>query len=147
MSNWDKEELWHRYGNKFLIEVRHSYGEPDGFNGSHRWYLYAYIYRGHPLFTKFDGTHIYQDATKDMPLHGGCSYLRYHVNSDKALAGTPIMLSSIQVGCDYNHLHDEYYTNMDTTRVDVILDDAQRLHNYLTEIVNEQLAPGPEAEA
>ena len=93
--------------------------------GDHRWCVYAYIYPSHPYFKEFSGTNIWQPATEPMPLHGGCTYLYYHRNHD----GT---ITSIQVGCDYNHLGDEYFTHAATKEAaHQVFKDAESLFNWL----------------
>jgi len=142
--NWDTvTEFRHRgASNTFCITVKHhtideKYCSPG--EGPHRWALYVYIYPNHTMFQEFDGnTHIYQKACENMPLHGGCSYVRYHLDEkDKTKP------SSVQVGCDYNHLHDEFYTHLPLAdfKGSSVERDAKVLFDYMTRretVPNEQ---------
>ena len=109
MNNWRHKDEWRREGSGFQIVVsRHGVPVDDITDqGPHRWAIYAYIYPKHPHFDAFDGTDFWQDATQVMPLHCGCTFLRNHVDEK-------LVTTSIQVGCDYNHLHDDDYTFYET---------------------------------
>ena len=130
-----RKELWSMDGKDFMIQVsRHE--EPVHFpsgcydeTGPHRWCVYAYIYPKHPHFAAFDGTeNMWQDATAGLPLHGGVTYCRKHVDA----SGT---VTSYQVGADYNHLYDSYFTRCDTPdEASEVFNDARQLHKLLTTI-------------
>lgn len=109
MSEWKKKELWHRRGEGFCVEVSHHKSDVriDDSEGPNRWCVYAYIYPKHPHFKNFEGDSMWQDAASTLPLHGGPSFLRDHFDAQGNI-------TSIQVGSDYHHLHDESYTHMDT---------------------------------
>jgi hypothetical protein len=102
---WKHEDKWSRRGRNFLVTVtRHEVAvhEPEG---PHRWCVYAWIYPKHPRFARFEGDRMWQDAATELPFHGGPSLLRWHRAED----GTA---TSVQVGADYNHLHDDRFTYM-----------------------------------
>lgn len=131
MSNWEHKDLWKRYGKDFMVEVsRHQVGvfqeaERWSEEGPHRWCVYAYIYPKHPHFAKFSGPEMFQDAACSLPLHCGPSFLRWHYADD----GKP---TSVQVGCDYNHLHDSQYTRMATKEeAQAVFNDAEKLFDWL----------------
>jgi hypothetical protein len=111
MSAWDHKDAWRRFGKDFMVEItRHSVARPESSpfdDGPHRWCVYAYIYPKHPHFAAFSGRDMWQDAAVALPLHGGPSLLRWHYNDN----GEP---TSVQVGADYNHLHDNHYTHFAT---------------------------------
>lgn len=129
MDNWKKKELWKRDGRDFCVEVsRHEALEGLGL-GPNRWAVYCYIYPQHPHFKEFNGPSIWQEATEVLPLHGGCTFLRYHIADDKHRSVT-----SIQVGADYNRLHDEGYTFCDDPgSAYQVFRDADELYGWLTE--------------
>lgn len=122
---WRHKDEWRKRGQDFLIVVsRHSVASeyPDGPN---RWAVYAYIYPKHPHFAAFDGPKMWQDATAVMPLHGGCSLLEYPMYEG--------VVSSVKIGADYNHLHDDsfahYATQDDAAEV---FSDAAELYQWLS---------------
>lgn len=120
-DNWRKKNTWVKRHNNFTVEVsRHS--DPDIFGEEHHiWCVYAYIHKSHPHFKKFVGEDTCQDATDFMPLHGGCSYLKYLNNGN-----------CVQVGCDYNHYRDDYYTKLETKEdAFAVFADAQKLFDWL----------------
>jgi len=127
--NWNHKDEWSVRGTDFLVQVtRHTVKQIEGFSageGENRWCVYAYIYPKHPKFSVFTEEAIYQPATEDIPLHGGCSFCRFHVNS----AGER---TSVQVGADYDHLHDEEFTHF-ATKDDAweVFHHAKKLLNYL----------------
>jgi len=146
MEGWNHKDEWRKRGKYFYIVVsRHEVeviGNDTSYNvfrmheGPHRWAVYAYIYPNHPLFKKFDSSErLSQPATEDMPLHGGCSKIKYHVAND-ATQDYPATVTSIQVGADYHHDADEIYTNQATAEQDsTVFNDAQALFDWLTEQV------------
>ncbi|HET8686574.1 MAG TPA: hypothetical protein VFM18_07910 [Methanosarcina sp.] len=104
MDNWKQSELWRRHGRGFVIEVNHftvSTFYPT--EGEHRWCVYAYIYPKHRHFKNFNGNEMWQDAASMMPMHGGPTFFKWHRNNDGEI-------TSVQVGCDYNHIYDDSYT-------------------------------------
>lgn len=108
MTEWDHKDEWRKRGKDFLVMVsRHTVKRMESFSGcfdeegENRWVIYAYFYPKHPHFKKFDGDDMHQDAAS-LGMHGGCTFFRRHVNDGA--------VTSIQVGCDYNHLHDWQYT-------------------------------------
>ena len=129
VSTWDKKDEWHRHGENFLVVVKHSTDPPsifDPYEGTHRWNVYAYIYPKHWRFSLFDGQHMYQDAASALPLHGGPSSLRWHYADD----GKPC---SVQIGSDYNHLHDTHFSCYATAEEAwQVFDDANDLFDVLS---------------
>lgn len=127
-GDWEELQEWRLRGKNFLVVVKHyTYGTPlHGFDGGHRWNVHAYIYPKHPVHAKFDqsaGT--FQDASADMPLHYGPSLLDWHFDKSGAI-------TSVQVGADYNHLHDNDYTHMSTrAQAADVFADAEELFKWL----------------
>jgi len=129
-ENWDRKDEWRRLGTDFLVSVsRHNgYVAKGDDRGINRWAVYAYIYPNHPLFKTFTGDDMFQDAAQKLPLHGGCmggvSFLEWHHKDGKPC--------SVQVGGDYDHLHDRCFTHYATAEeAGEVFQDADRLFNYL----------------
>lgn len=124
MSNWTHKDIWKQSGKHFLIEIsRHFRDAPEG-EGQNLWAVYAYIYPKHPHFANFDGDGMWQDAASAMPGHSYPSYFRRHEIDGK--------VTSMQVGWDYNHLHDDHYTYMATADdAGSIFYDADQLFAWL----------------
>ena len=123
-NQWDKKDEWRKRGLDFMVTVsRHNSTSSDFDEGPNRWAVYAYIYPAHPHFAKFDGPRIYQDAANEMPLHCGASLLNYPMYDNK--------VTSVQVGADYHHLHDDFthYATQDDARE--VFADADRLFDWL----------------
>ena len=131
---WEHKDLWRLHGPNFMIEVsRHSEPVRDeggcyDSEGPNRWCVYAYIYPKHPHFAAFNGTEdMWQDAAAQMPMHGGPSFCRKHMNAKGEV-------TSYQVGADYHHLHDWRYTQHATKdEARSVFNDAEELHKWLTE--------------
>lgn len=124
---WRRKEEWKRAGEQFIVTVEHFMADGpaiDHDDAGERWCVYAYIYPKHPRFKRFDGTGIYQDATSDLPLHSGCTYLRQHRDNDGSV-------TSFQVGADYNHLYDSRFTH-EREFGGTVKADADRLFDFLT---------------
>lgn len=127
IKNYRHKDEWKRQGRDFLIVVsRHSVDVAE-YEGPHRWCVYAYVYPKHPHFARFDGTEkMWQDAASALPLHGGPSFCRKHMNA----AGE---VTSYQVGADYNHLRDDQYTHFATAEEACsVFVDANNLFDWLT---------------
>ena len=133
MSDWKRKDVWKRYGRDFMVEIsRHEESADEHWEsfcdaqGPHRWCVYAYIYPKHPHFANFDGDQMWQEAASCLPFHGGPSFLRYHYQADGAA-------TSVQVGADYNHLHDSYYTRCATEKeAYTVFADAEDLFQRLS---------------
>ena len=120
--NWNESQGWKIVEGNFCVVVKH-WLQPCGDRPPNRWNVYAYIYPKHTLFDKFDNA--YDDVCSSLPMHGGVTYFQKHVDND----GKP---ASIEIGCDYDHLGDdrysEYATKEDATSV---FRDAEELIEYL----------------
>jgi len=135
LSKYRKHTQWRHNEAKmrFCVELRHSLrdgdtrlGEPAALN---LWNLYAYIYPGHPKFAALClvGDRFYDSGVREalgdgLPLHGGVTFFHIHRDGDGKAC-------SVQIGCDYNHLHDDRYRRMDDAESMVV--DADELHDYL----------------
>lgn len=126
--NWERKEEWRTRGETFCVTVEHrteAVSHSFGDEGPHRWCVYAYLYPTHPRFSTFDGDSLWQGAIDGAPLHGGCTFLRYHQHKDK--------VASVQVGADYHHLRDEEYTHMATKdEAGPVFADAEELVGWLS---------------
>lgn len=132
MSKWDHKDEWHRYGKDFLVVVKRFAVGPSSFDpyeGPHRWAVYAYVYPKHRLFGGFHGPAMWQPAAATLPLHGGPSLLRWHCDDDGKS-------TSVQIGADYNHLHDTHFSSYATAdEAYEVFADAERLFDHLSEMV------------
>lgn len=117
-KNLKHADKWTVEGNGFAIEVsRH-----DTYGGENGWCLYAVIRKGHPLFDllNVEGKRDWEiDAINSMPLHGGCTYFEpiVHAKDGDGLYGRNYKRGEIhafKVGCDYSHLHDEWFRQAKT---------------------------------
>lgn len=127
--NWNHKDEWSVRGTGFMVQVtRHSVKPIEEFTtyeGENRWCVYAYIYPKHPKFSEFTKEDIYQPATENIPLHGDCSFCMIHFNASGER-------TSVQVGADYNHLHDDYFTHYATKEEAFeVFSDAEKLFKYL----------------
>jgi hypothetical protein len=139
MSEWDHKDEWWKRGKDFLVVVKRHNGTSDAFCGPNRWNVYAYIYPEHPHFAKFDGPDMWQEAATAMPLHKYPSLLEYPMYEGK--------VTSVKVGSDYHHLHDDRFTHY-ATEADAreVFEDARRLFDWLTQRATPTDAPPNEAE-
>ena len=127
---------WSRKGGSFNVQVVNhlkdvsalqSIFEAGGIasdDGGQRWNVYAFIFPVHPLFAKLDpesDSWSGQEVISAMPFHYGASYLRRHFNEKGEL-------SCYQIGSDYNHLHDEFFTRAVTT------DDAWQVFKHACDL-------------
>lgn len=131
MNTWNHKDSWQNRGKNFMVEVYH-YTEVQSElsmvycdSGPHRWNVYAYIYPKHPHFDKFDrGDGMWQGAASMLDFHGGPTFLAFPQFNDE--------VTCVKVGCDYNHLHDSYYTRLETCEdAEDVFADAQRLFDRL----------------
>ena len=117
MDEWEHVDLWHKRGPHFLVEVKHLKTRDNC------WWVYAYIYHGHPCFTRVN----------EVPLHGGPTMQRRYYD-DRGVC------VSVQVGGDYMHLGDDRYMGADdaSAAAGVFL-DAEKLFTWLSDC---PLTPG-----
>lgn len=123
-EGWDHKDVWRRRGKDFLIEITRHNGLASDWDGPHRWAVYAYIYPKHPHFVEFKGASLWQDATTVLHLHGSCSYLEYPMFDGK--------VTSVKIGADYHHLHDDRFTHYGTpAEAYEVFSDADELFEQL----------------
>jgi hypothetical protein len=88
------------------------------------WCVYAYIYPNHPHFERIQGDDWRQESLSALPLHCGVSYFKRHWTDEGN--------TSVQVGCDYNHVDDDRYTRMETKEdAASVFCDAEELFRWL----------------
>jgi hypothetical protein len=104
---WVHKDLWRRDGKNFCVVVSRHQGTADREKGPHRWAVYAYIYPEHPRFSRIKEESMMSEGLDDLPFHGYCSFSQWH----RSHGG---IVTSKQVGADYDHLYDERYTHMAT---------------------------------
>lgn len=115
--SYKKHTGWQRRGKDFTVEIVCTE------NARYSWSIYAYIYPDHWLFQQFNGESFWQPATEDLPLHGGVTFMRCHEHGGS--------IDSYQVGCDYQHLHDDRYGLMGPGDNSQFTYDADKLFKYL----------------
>lgn len=113
-------------GTHFNVQIKHWYtkGYEDlDIRGTHHWCLYAVIGEEHPLFENA----IQNECDYDTDLgneiypkfHGGCTYYNKQ-------------LTYVKIGCDYNHIYDEYYVSCEELPSG-IEQDAKELFDWFNE--------------
>jgi hypothetical protein len=137
-KEWKHKDLWVLRHKNFAVEVsRHIAQAHEELGlGPNRWCVYVYVYPDHPLFESIDlNSGVWQDALANFPLHGGCSFFRVHQKFKGAV-------TSVQIGCDYNHYGDDRYSHMATkAKASSVFRDAEELFNWMlakTETDNDQ---------
>lgn len=125
-------EKWSRRSDTHTVEVsRHSeeYASRHDERGPNRWCVYAYLYPSHPLFASLSVEYTVStlpEFVKSFPLHCGPSFFSTHIDNTGKV-------TCFQIGCDYNHLYDEYFTRMSSPNdVFSVFDDADRLFDFLS---------------
>jgi hypothetical protein len=126
LTNWEPKLEWHRHGKGFLVVVKRwervPYVETDG---KFHWNVYAYIYPSHPRFAFFSGPDMWQPAANALAFHGGPSMLRWAYDDTHKP-------TSVQVGSDYGHLHDDRFGHYETPKdAYEVFRDAERLYKQL----------------
>lgn len=129
---WKHKDLWKQCFNTFCVEIsRHSIeSNPTKKDGGNRWAIYIYIYPSNKYFELFKANNwacssLFKTGL-DIPLHKGQSYAVEWINKDFSIA-------SIQIGCDYNHEYDEYYSFYTKDDIQVFIHDAQKIIDWLKE--------------
>ena len=117
---------WRYLGRKFLVQVVRSTTPPViertlGYV-EQRWMLYVYIYPEHPLFDR-----LVQDKSvaNVLDLHQGCNYIKVHWDNEGK------NITSIQLGCDFNHSHDCLENAKDKESDREVFLHAESLYNRL----------------
>jgi len=122
-NNWKHKDVYSLRGTNFSIEVvRWSYYPISNADNKDEniWNLYVYIYPKHPAFSKYQD----EDNAERITFHGGCTFYQKHNNP---VTGE---ITSIQIGCDYNHYMDDRYKEMITMEdAASIFYDAEQLFN------------------
>lgn len=138
LKDWKKVEKWQKEGTHFLVEVMHFVVDYTSLlqenAGCHRWCVYVYIYPQHPLFYEFDSSNnFFQPAASKIPFHVTATFLKHHTNFQDIG-----IVTSIQVGADYNHLGDERFTHMSTPEEAInVFQDAENLYDWFQQYTGE----------
>lgn len=124
-EQYSHKDVWSRSGSNFAVQVtRHSTSSIDDHEGPNRWAVYAYIYPKHPHFANFEGPAMWQDAAAQLHFHRGPSLLEYPMYEGK--------VTSVKVGADYHHLHDDRFTHYSTSKdAHEVFADADELFEQL----------------
>ena len=124
MNDFKKQSIWVKSIDNANIEIK-----CWSLNGaSFIWNVYANIYESHKLFNDIE-------KALTAPFYGGCTY-------DKIVTYSPAQGikydwqkegKALKIGCDYNHLGDNYFNSCDTEYgiPDQILNDCNELINFL----------------
>jgi hypothetical protein len=78
---------------------------------------------------------MFQEAATILPLHGGPSLVEYPMYEGK--------VTSVKVGADYHHLHDDRFTRFSTANeAHEVFSDAEELFAQLQSIADNAKATG-----
>lgn len=123
--------MWRHEGQHFRVEVsRHEAGQLCG-EPQQIWCIYAYIYPKHRSFERYtpDGDMWDQPAPD---VHSYVSLFKTHRKPDGEI-------TSFQIGWDYNHDRDDYYTQLKTKGdAGSVFYDAEKLIEHLQDSPDEQ---------
>jgi hypothetical protein len=126
LAHWKQKLEWKKEGKGFLVSVTKHKRCDDNL-----WCIYLYIYPDHPTFDKFN-----KDGTMwDQP-HFDChSYVSYFQPHVRHKTGD---IASYQLGWDYNHDGDSYYTSIeDVEDAGSVFYDAEHLFKQASDLYNE----------
>ncbi len=130
MKNWEERTEWLLTGKNCTVEVSHHTSGYGGEEEGNRWCVYAHISVGHPFFSLFSGNGYWQEATELLPLHQGCTFLKYHFTQDSNPSHQKC--AGVQVGADYNHLYDYRFSGYaKPEEAYEVFEDAQVLLDFL----------------
>lgn len=123
LEGWKPKLEWKKQGKDFLVSV----SKHLSFDGDNLWCVYLYVYPKHPAFARFNR----EGGMWDQPhfdCHSYVSYFQPHVDPKTG------EVVSYQLGWDYNHDGDSYYTSLETAEdAASVFYDAQRLYEQATE--------------
>lgn len=129
METFEAKRIWTKKGIDCSVEVSCHEGKEDGDVGKYRWAVYAYVYRPHRLYERL----LADQSDHDLTCHSYQSYSHVHYNSIRVESSTPVLMvvpTCVQIGWDYNHLHDEWFTRQEMCQS--VFKDAKRLMEQLT---------------
>lgn len=103
LDGWNPKLEWKKEGKGFCVIV----SKHKGFDDESKWCVYLYVYPSHPAFERFnkEGTMWEQPYFE---CHSYVSYFRPHIDHRTN------EVVSYQLGWDYNHDGDHYYTTCET---------------------------------
>lgn len=112
MKKWNEIREWSKAGKACAVKVKRSDNVLHGHgSGPWQWCIYLYLYPAHPAFPLVDQAgSMSQDLFDELPLHGGCTYFRTHLYGPAEVPWKHEGTASVEIGCDYSHLHDDDYT-------------------------------------
>lgn len=138
MSDWTHRDEWKKSGVHCLVVVRRhtviniDNGLPDIYHylhkkGTNRWCVYVYCYPGHKFFASFSTPGLFRKEMESIPFHGECTFFEYHYDQGN-------IVTSVQIGADYDHGGDERFTHMSTKEeAEVVFRDADDLLRWMNE--------------
>jgi len=140
-SEIQKKEVWDRLGSNFMVQVKHwnrGHAYPPHDLG-HRWNVYAYVFRGHPLFDKInpDAEYIWEHlpAKPDLWLHGGITF--FEPLFERQEAGV-YSIVGYKFGSDYAHGGDAQQGLMESDMHELPFWDAELLYDQLKAMVEKE---------
>ena len=128
-KDWRHGDTWKKDGNSFQVEVVHwlnTASLPE--DGPHRWNVYAYIWKMHPLFAAFQpDADMLSEAAQSLKLHCGATFCTPLRNPDGDVYGW-------KVGSDYQHYRDDFSEIATQQDAGKIFADAEELFSQLQEM-------------
>ena len=100
-SDFKKQHSWFIKKSTFSIEVI----AWEMYENHWIWNVYVYLFQDNKLFNDVE-------SAKNLPFHGGCTFDKFYIK-EPALGikyDWQKIDKSLQVGCDYSHLDDDYFT-------------------------------------
>lgn len=128
-----EKTLWTHKGDNFTVEIcvwrNPEQVIPDEVSDIvpvYHWNVYAYIFPKHPMFDQITKDDLF-DYGVDIPLHWGASYHKWTYDKNNAV-------SCKQIGCDYQHLHDDRFGRY-STREEAweVFRDAENLIEFMND--------------
>lgn len=107
----------------FDVEVKHRYSYQIFDNGPNQWFIYANIYKNHPIFKDIVNADYDSKIFDQFQLNQGCTFhnLNYDQNG----------ISYVKFGCDYLHAGDEFYSHLEPSETNPVFDHAKTLYRQL----------------
>ena len=106
---WDPKRIWSLREDTHCVEISCHEVDADRDLGPYRWAMYCYIYPHHPLFPRvctiqdpWYTDDVLRAVLCTIPGHSYCSFYEACQRSGRT--------TSIKIGWDFNHLHEDYNT-------------------------------------
>ena len=133
-KEWARVDSWNKSGKFFTVKVKHWINEyiiPElegNEDHGHRWNVYVFIHKKHPLFRKVRRG-LFTKLPFDMPW--GNTYYQYHYDHKKRI-------TTKEYGYDYQHLHQNHFRRMETREeAHEVFFDADKIFNIMKSMEDE----------